>query len=42
MGGPDPPLDVATSARGMVDQLEKHAGKGGVSFIDHQGAELPR
>ena len=41
MGGDDAPLDVATSARGMVDQLEKHAGKGGLSFIDYQGVELP-
>lgn len=41
MGGDDAPLDVATSARGMVDQLEKRAGTGGVAFIDYQGEVVP-
>ena len=34
-------LDVATSVRGIADQLEKNAGKGGLTFLDYQGTELP-
>lgn len=41
MGGDHAPLDVATSTRGIADQLEKLAGKGGMSFIDYEGKELP-
>jgi NAD(P)-dependent dehydrogenase (short-subunit alcohol dehydrogenase family) len=41
MGGPEAPLDVATSVREIANQLEKRAGKGGLSFIDYQGEELP-
>lgn len=41
MGGPHAPLDVATSVRGLVDELEKRAGKGGLAFIDYAGTDLP-
>ena len=41
MGGANAPLDVTTSVRGMVDQLEERAGKGGLAFIDYQGETLP-
>ena len=41
MGGADAPLDVATSVRGIVDQLEKNAGKGGLTYLDYQGTEIP-
>jgi NAD(P)-dependent dehydrogenase (short-subunit alcohol dehydrogenase family) len=41
MGGASAPLDVATSVRGIADQLEKRAGKGGLAFIDYKGEELP-
>lgn len=41
MGGADATLDVATSVRGIADQLEKNAGKGGLTFLDYQGTELP-
>jgi NAD(P)-dependent dehydrogenase (short-subunit alcohol dehydrogenase family) len=40
MGGADAPLDVETSAKGMVNELERRAGKGGLTFIDYQGDEL--
>jgi NAD(P)-dependent dehydrogenase (short-subunit alcohol dehydrogenase family) len=41
MGGADAPLDVATSVRGIVDQLEKNAGKGGLTYLDYQGTQIP-
>lgn len=41
MGGPDAPLDVATSARGLADVIERHRGTGRHAFVDHTGAELP-
>jgi NAD(P)-dependent dehydrogenase (short-subunit alcohol dehydrogenase family) len=41
MGGPNAPLDVATSVRGVVNELEKRAGKGGTEFLDYEGTALP-
>jgi NAD(P)-dependent dehydrogenase (short-subunit alcohol dehydrogenase family) len=41
MGGADAPLDVATSVRGIADQLEKNAGKGGLTFLDYAGTQIP-
>ena len=41
MGGADAPLDVATSVRGIADQLEKNAGKGGLTYLDYQGTQIP-
>jgi NAD(P)-dependent dehydrogenase (short-subunit alcohol dehydrogenase family) len=41
MGGPDAMLDVATSVKGLVEQVEKYVGKGGHTFVDYSGAVLP-
>lgn len=41
MGGPDAPLDVATSARGLADVIERHRDTGRHAFVDHTGAEVP-
>ena len=40
MGGDNAPLDVETSTRGLVEQLNAYAGKGGHHFIDYQGAVI--
>lgn len=40
MGGDSAPLDVETSTRGLVEQLEAYAGKGGHHFIDYQGVVI--
>ena len=37
LGGEGAQLEVADSARGVVDVLEQHGGDGGLQFIDHQG-----
>lgn len=41
MGGETAPLDVETSARGMVSVLEARAGKGGHEFLDYRGKIIP-
>ncbi len=41
MGGPDAPLDIETSAKGMVDVLEARAGSGGHEFLDYRGKIVP-
>ena len=41
MGGAEAPLDVETSVRGIADQLEKNAGKGGLTYLDYQGTQIP-
>ncbi len=41
MGGPEATLSVEDSVRGIADQLEKHAGKAGHTFIDYTGETLP-
>ncbi|MBU6419555.1 MAG: SDR family oxidoreductase [Proteobacteria bacterium] len=41
LGGPDAPLDVETSARGMADVLEARAGAGGHEFLDYRGKIVP-
>lgn len=41
MGGDNAPLDVETSAKGMVDVLESRAGKGGHEFLDYRGKIVP-
>jgi NAD(P)-dependent dehydrogenase (short-subunit alcohol dehydrogenase family) len=40
MGGPNAPLDVPTSARGMVDAMAAWRGRAGVAFIDYRGATI--
>jgi NAD(P)-dependent dehydrogenase (short-subunit alcohol dehydrogenase family) len=37
MGGPNATLDVETSVRGIADVIERHAGRGGVSYLDYRG-----
>lgn len=41
MGGEQAPLDIETSCRGMVEQVNRAAGQGGHRFIDYQGEQLP-
>ncbi|MBE7375499.1 SDR family oxidoreductase [Pseudomonas lopnurensis] len=41
MGGDEAPLDVATSCKGLVEQVTQAAGQGGHRFIDYQGDRLP-
>ncbi|CNH80989.1 short chain dehydrogenase [Yersinia aldovae] len=41
MGGDAAPLTIATSVKGVVDQIEHVSGKGGHAFIDYQGHSLP-
>ncbi len=36
MGGPDAPLDVGTSTRGIADMLEARRGQAGVAFVTHE------
>ncbi len=40
MGGAEAPLDVATSCKGLVEQVTRAAGQGGHRFIDYQGDTL--
>lgn len=41
MGGSGATIDVATSARGIADQIEAQAGSGGHRFVGWNGRELP-
>ena len=41
MGGGNAPLDVETSARGLVDTVLAHRGEPGSAFYDYSGAVLP-
>ncbi|HYC97658.1 SDR family NAD(P)-dependent oxidoreductase [Brevundimonas sp.] len=41
MGGRGATIDVPTSARGIADQIESHAGAGEHRFIGWNGRELP-
>ncbi|MEK1941341.1 MAG: SDR family oxidoreductase [Pseudomonas sp.] len=41
MGGEGAPLDVQTSCKGLVEQINKQAGQGGHRFIDYQGTSIP-
>ncbi|MFV3413831.1 SDR family oxidoreductase [Pseudomonas nitroreducens] len=40
MGGESAPLDVQTSVKGLVDQVENHAGRGGQFYLDYQGTTI--
>lgn len=37
MGGENAHIDVETSVRGLVDQVNAYAGKGGHHFVDYKG-----
>jgi NAD(P)-dependent dehydrogenase (short-subunit alcohol dehydrogenase family) len=41
MGGRNAPLDVPTSAKGMLETIAALAGKAGVHYVDYQGKTLP-
>ncbi len=41
LGGPGAPLTVAESVRGVVDVVERHAGDGGLQFLDHRDRVVP-
>ena len=40
MGGEDAHIDVETSTRGLVQQVNAYAGKGGHHFIDYSGETI--
>lgn len=40
IGGPNAPLDVQTSVRGLADLVEQARGRGGHRFLDYTGAEI--
>ncbi|MFY0729032.1 SDR family oxidoreductase [Pseudomonas sp. NFX15] len=41
MGGEGADIDVDTSTRGLVDQVNGYAGKGGHHFINYRGETIP-
>ena len=41
MGGDQAPLDVQTSADGMVEQVTLALGRGGHHYLDYKGDQLP-
>ncbi|WP_285424981.1 MULTISPECIES: SDR family oxidoreductase [unclassified Pseudomonas] len=41
MGGEGADIDVQTSVNGMVEQLERFAGKGGHHFVNYKGETIP-
>ncbi|EIK96583.1 short chain dehydrogenase [Pseudomonas sp. M47T1] len=41
MGGEGADLDVETSTRGLIDQVNAHAGKGGHHFVNYRGETIP-
>ncbi|WP_339546537.1 SDR family oxidoreductase [Pseudomonas sp. RA_35y_Pfl2_P32] len=41
MGGEGADLDVETSTRGLVDQVNTYAGRGGHHFINYKGETIP-
>jgi len=41
LGGPAAPLTIGESVPGIVDTIEKHAGEGGLRFVDHLNQPVP-
>jgi NAD(P)-dependent dehydrogenase (short-subunit alcohol dehydrogenase family) len=41
MGGADAPLDIASSCKGMVEQISAAVGQPGLRYLDYQGNPLP-
>ncbi|MDE1165726.1 MAG: SDR family oxidoreductase [Pseudomonas sp.] len=41
MGGEGADIDVQTSTRGLIDQVDAYAGKGGHHFVNYRGEVLP-
>ena len=40
MGGAEAAIDVRTSTQGLVDQVQRHSGQGGLHFVDYRGEQL--
>jgi NAD(P)-dependent dehydrogenase (short-subunit alcohol dehydrogenase family) len=40
LGGPNAPLDVDTSVRGVIDTIAARRGRPGVAYVDYQGNDL--
>jgi NAD(P)-dependent dehydrogenase (short-subunit alcohol dehydrogenase family) len=41
LGGPDAALTVDVSTKGVADVIEAQDGKGGLQYLDYQGATVP-
>ncbi|MHC8316324.1 SDR family oxidoreductase [Pseudomonas sp. LB3P31] len=41
MGGEDADIDVQTSTRGLIDQVNAYTGKGGHHFVNYKGETIP-
>ncbi|MCP1441806.1 NAD(P)-dependent dehydrogenase (short-subunit alcohol dehydrogenase family) [Pseudomonas sp. GGS8] len=41
MGGEGADIDVETSTRGLIDQVNAYAGKGGHHFVNYRGETIP-
>ncbi len=41
IGGPNAPLDIGTSVRGMADMIARRTGQPGVAFVNYDGTEIP-
>lgn len=41
MGGAEAPLDIASSCKGMVEQVSAAVGQPGLRYLDYQGNALP-
>ena len=41
MGGEGADIDVETSTRGLVDQVDAYTGKGGHHFVNYRGETIP-
>jgi|BEDMetMinimDraft_2_1075160.scaffolds.fasta_scaffold01814_2 NAD(P)-dependent dehydrogenase (short-subunit alcohol dehydrogenase family) len=41
MGGPNAPLDVETSTRGLYRVITERHGQGGLAYLDYQGEPIP-
>jgi NAD(P)-dependent dehydrogenase (short-subunit alcohol dehydrogenase family) len=41
MGGASAPIDVATSTKGIVEQVDKRTGAGDLAYVDYTGRAIP-
>jgi NAD(P)-dependent dehydrogenase (short-subunit alcohol dehydrogenase family) len=41
LGGPDAPLTIEESVPGVLDTIAKHAGAGGLRFLDYRSRTVP-
>jgi NAD(P)-dependent dehydrogenase (short-subunit alcohol dehydrogenase family) len=40
LGGPNAPLDIDTSVRGVIDTIAVRRGRPGVAYVDYQGNDV--